>query len=120
MVVAIETKDPLVKRPMSKVAVNKDSIEGITRATDKDVYGTFINIECPGQSAKICCRLYKNMNYFSQVLEDGQRYTIPLSVARFINERISYQPHHYKKDEKGNDVKDSKPQARYKFMIEAA
>ena len=98
--------------------MNIDSIEGMTRETDTQVVGQFVNIETPGQPAKITCRLYKGMPFFSELLNDGETYTIPLSVARFINERIQNSTHVLKTDEKGEQVKGTKTTSRYKFIIE--
>jgi hypothetical protein len=114
-----EKKDPLIHKKINRTAVNKDSIEGMTPEKDKKVTGTFLNVECPGQPAKICAILYKGMQYFSQVFEEGISYTIPLSVARFINERCQYEEHSYLTDEKGSPLKTNKYRSRYKFMIES-
>lgn len=111
---ATKTLMPINK---SKVAINKNSIEGMTAETDKKVTGQFINIECPGQDAAISCRYYKGQQLFTQAMKDGENYTIPLSVARHINERCHYEPHHYLMDEKGQQVKSPKRTPRYKFMI---
>ena len=108
-----------VAGPVNMSVVNKDSIEAMTPETDKKVTGTFVNIECQGQPAKICGKYYKGMNYFSEVFEDGKKYTIPLSVARFINERINYEQHSYLTDAEGNPLKTGKTMPRYKFMIES-
>ena len=113
-----ERKDPLIHRKINKSAVNVESIEAITPQTDKKVRGTFVNIECPGQPAKVSAKLYKGMEYFSQVLEDGSIYTIPWSVARYINERIKADKHSYLTDPNGNPIKENKQIPRYKFMIE--
>jgi hypothetical protein len=90
----------------------------MTRQTDKKVVGTFMNIECPGQTAKVCCLYYKGMEYFNRVFQDQERCTIPLSVARHINERCFYEPHSYLQDERGSYIKTGKKLPRYKFMIE--
>jgi len=108
-----------VAGPVNMTAVNTDSIEAMTRETDKKVTGTFVNIECQGQPAKISGLFYKGMPYFSQVFEDGKKYTIPLSVARFINERICYEQHSYLQDAEGQPIKSGKGVARYKFMVES-
>src|SRR5271157_65028 len=104
---------------INKIPVNNDSIEAMTPETDKKVYGSFVNIECPGQPAKVCGLYYKGMPYFSKTFEDGEKCTIPLSVARWINERIHYDQHSYIMDENGKHVKNLKPQSRYKFLIES-
>lgn len=119
IIVPQETRqDPLIHRRINRTAINVDSIEAMTADTDKMVVGTFVNIECPGQPAKICCKLYKRMPYFSETLKDGETYKIPLSVARFINERCKAYKHEQLIDDKGNPIKQDKATARYKFMIE--
>lgn len=100
----------------NKTPVNIDSIEAMTFEKDRMVKGTFINIEAPGQSAFICCSYYKNMPLFSQHLMHEEKYTIPLSVVRHINERCVYIKHDHILDENGNPVKKSKPLPRYKFI----
>jgi hypothetical protein len=115
----IESRVPLIHKKISREPVNTDSLEAMTPATDKQVVGTFINVECPGQPAKICGKYYKGMNYFVQVLEDNQRTEIPHSVARFINERCYYEEHSHILDEQGNPVKTGKKRPRYKFLIES-
>lgn len=115
----IEVKnDPLIHRKINKHAVNTESIYAMTPESDKKVVGTFMNIECPGQPAKISCKIYRGMEYFSKVFEDQERCTIPLSVSRFINEDVGYDQHSYLQDEKGNPIKTGKKQPRYKFMVE--
>ena len=103
---------------ISHTAVNKESIESLTPETDKKVTGVFVNVEYPGQTAKVCARLYKGMPYFCRTFEDGERATIPLSVARMINERIGYEIHSHLIDEEGRPLKGSKIKCRYKFMAE--
>jgi hypothetical protein len=119
LIVPVETKtDPLVHRRINRAPVNVESIEAMTPDMDKKVRGTFVNIECPGQPAKISCKLYKGMQYFSETFLDNGTYTIPLSVARHINERCKAFKHSYLMDDKGNPIKEEKPTARYKFIVE--
>lgn len=118
MIVPTE-KPKLIHTKISRNPVNKDSIEAMTPETDKTVTGTFVNIECSGQPAKICGKYYRGMDYFSRTFMDGERVSIPLSVARFINERCHYEEHGYILDDKGNPIKNPKPRARYKFIVEA-
>lgn len=98
--------------------VNKDSIEAMTPEMDKSVIGEFVNIECPGQPAKICGKYYKGMQYFSKTFQDGEKAKIPLSVARWINERVKNQKHSFILDKDGNQIKGDLFHARYKFVIE--
>jgi hypothetical protein len=91
----------------------------MTPEKEKKVTGTFINVEYPGQPAKICGRYYKGMQYFSKTFLDGEKAEIPLSVARFINERCHHTKHDNLTDEKGNSIKQDRTFPRYKFMIES-
>jgi hypothetical protein len=105
-----------IGKPLNKTAVNKDSIEAITYETDRMVTGIFKNLESPGQAARIICRLYKHQQPFSQSFDDGERYTIPYSVARHINENCCYPIHSYLLDDKGQHVKGSGRMVnRYQF-----
>jgi hypothetical protein len=108
---------PLPAR-QNKKPVNLDSIEAMTKDTDRPVTGTFLNVECPGQPAKICVRLYRGMDLFVKNFMDGEKCTIPLSVARHINERCNYEKHEHLLDDKGNPVKNPKAIPRYKFNLE--
>lgn len=109
----------LIHAKNNQTAVNVDSIEAMTPKTDKKVTGTFVNIECPGQPGKVSTRLYSGMQYFSQTMNDNEVYTIPYSVARFINERCKYEVHSHLTDDKGQPLKIGKFTARYKFIIES-
>lgn len=113
-----EVKNPLIHQKINTNPVNKDSIEGITRETDRMVTGTFTNVECPGQPAKISGKYYPKMEYFTKTFMDGEKCSIPLSVARWINERAQYEEHSYLQDEKGQAIKTGKWKARYKFIAE--
>lgn len=89
----------------SKVPVNTDSIEAMTAETDHPVKGIFKNLECPGQPAYVCCRIYKGQPVFQKWFDDGEEAVIPLSVARHINQNTQYPIHAYLLDDKGNYVK---------------
>ncbi len=108
----------LLNKPINRTPVNKDSIEAMTPEKEKTVQGTFINIECPGQPAKVCGKYYPGMQYFTKTFNDNERCSIPLSVARFINERIYHERQSHILDENGAPVKQPQPLFRYKFMIE--
>jgi hypothetical protein len=105
--------------PINMSAVNKDSIEAITKETDRMVTGTFVNVECPGQTAMINCKYYKGQQVFKQLMFDNEKYTVPLSVARHINERCFYQQHKNVLDANGLNIKGDGPKiARYKFVVD--
>jgi hypothetical protein len=114
-----ETKSyPLIHKRANKTAVHKDSIEAMTPETDYKVRGTFVNIEAPGVAHPFSGLYYKGMQYFHEVMEDNKTYVIPLSVARWINERFVVQKASFLQDERGNPIKDHNTVARGKFVIE--
>lgn len=107
-----------IAAPINRSPVNNESIEAMTPETDRKVRGEFVNIEAPGQTAKVCGKYYKNMTYFEKLFKDGEKCVIPLSVARWINERCFYNKHSYLVDAEGNPIKEDKATPRYKFIIE--
>jgi hypothetical protein len=109
----------LVHKKINRSAVNLDSIEAMTKESDFMVYGSFLNVECPGQSEKITCRYYKGQELFCQVMNDNEYYTIPYSVSRHINERCFIESHKYLLDAQGNPLKTGKKTARFKFIVES-
>jgi hypothetical protein len=113
-----ERKDPLIHRRISKKPVNTNSVYAMTRENDYNVKGQFVNVEYPGLPTKISVKLYKDMPYFNETLQDGQTTIVPLSVARFINEDLGYDQHSYITDDKGNPIKTGKKIPRGKFIIE--
>lgn len=101
----------------SSKPVNTDSLEAMTRDKDKKVHGVFKNLENPGQSGYICCRIYKGQPIFSKWFNDGEEAEIPLSVARFINTRTEYPIHGYLLDKDGNYIKGTgRTVQRYQFV----
>lgn len=114
----LEEKSPLVHRKINKTRVNLDSIHAMTKETDHKVVGTFVNIEAPGLPQKFCLKLYEGMPVFNEVLMDNETVTIPLSVARHINEEFNKEEHSYLQDAKGNSLKTGKRVPRGKFLIE--
>jgi len=119
MIKPVETRVSLIHKKINREPVNTESLEAMTPEKDKRVVGTFVNVECPGQTAKVCGKYYKGMPYFVQVFEDNERIEIPMSVARFINERCYYDEHSHILDAQGNPVKTGKHRPRYKFIIES-
>ena len=106
-----------VHKKVNKRAVNIDSIEAMCKEDDRMVTGTFIHVEYPGQSKYIACKYYKGQEYFKQDMMDGESYTIPLSVARHINERCYRETHAGLLDSNGNPLKTSKRMTLCKFII---
>lgn len=110
----------LMPKTMGKKAVNVNSIEAITKETDKTVTGTFIHVQYPGQSKYIHCRYYEGQIPFSKNLMDGEVYTVPLSVARHINERVFEIEHSNLLDSQGNAMKSEKKKHHTRFLYNGA
>lgn len=101
----------------SNKPVNKDSIEAMTKATDRMVKGIFKNLECPNQPGFVGCRMYKDQPVFQKWFRDGEEAEIPLSVARHINENTSYDVHGYLLDSDGHYIKGTgRNVQRYEFV----
>lgn len=101
----------------SKKPVNKDSIEAMKKEDDKMVSGTFKNLENPGQDGYVACKIYKGQPLFSKWFQDGEEATIPLSVARHINQNAQYAVHGFLLDDKGNQIKGTgRMVQRYQFV----
>jgi hypothetical protein len=116
-IIPAERQSPLLVKK-NRQPVNVNSIEAMTRETDRMVTGTFVNIECPGQPQYIGGQYYKGMPFFGKVFKDNERCSIPLSVARWINERFAYDKHKHILDPEGNPIKEQYATARGKFIIE--
>jgi len=113
-----QVRDPLIHKRINKKPVNVNSVFAMTAENDYKVRGQYVNVEYPGLTQKISIKLYKDMAYFNEVLEDGKSVVIPLSVARWINEEMGYDQHSYIQDDKGNPIKMGKKIPRGKFIIE--
>jgi hypothetical protein len=113
-----EEKKLYIHPRINKTPVNIDSIEAMKPEDNKKVYGEFLNVEYPGQTAFVCCKYHKWQEYFSKTFQDGEKATINLIEARHINERCRYTKPTNLIDDRGNPIKDEKYHPRYKFIIE--
>ncbi len=118
----MQTLSPHTSKPAMYVGtrstepVNTESIEAMTKETDRMVKGIFKNLECPNQPAFVGCRMYKGQPIFQKWFQDGEEAEIPLSVARHINENTSYNVNGYLLDSDGNYIKGSGREVqRYAF-----
>ena len=65
------------------------------------VRGIFKNFETPGGELRFVFRKYKGEPIKKYVLLDNQVYTIPLGVAKHLNNDCNYPVHKYATDETG-------------------
>ena len=100
-------KEEVVMEKVSTAAkpVDRNSIE-YKRKRDKElVKGIFHNYEVPGGSLEFTYKKYKGeqVEWFKMV--DGEMYTIPLGVAKHLNNDVKYKVHQFKLDETGKKSK---------------
>lgn len=69
----------------------------------KMVRGFFRFYEVPGGSMKFSYRAYKNDPIKTYELEDGKLYTIPMGVAKHLNNDCWYPVHALRKNEDGSN-----------------
>lgn len=81
------------------------------------VTGIFKNLECSGGDAFVTYHQYKEDPTDVYHLWDGKEYTLPLGVAKQINNVCKYKRSKYLIDKDGNNMLTSdKPIERYQFV----
>jgi len=92
-----------------KVKPSKDTITevakklAIEQAKDRElVKGVFKYYEVPGGVMEFCFKKYKGDPLEKYELHDNKVYTIPLGVAKHINNNTWYPIHQYTKNEDGS------------------
>lgn len=71
---------------------------------DKDarlVRGIFKNFETPGGEVRFVYRKHKGEEIKKYILRDGETYSIPLGVAKHLNNNCQYPVHAYAMNEEG-------------------
>lgn len=69
----------------SKKEILMEKLRPLIEEETKEVIGRFRNFECPGGAATITVRKYPGIPTYCKVMNDGEIYTVPLYVARFLN-----------------------------------
>jgi len=107
------------KRTKEELAAAEDKRLKALEEDSKKVTGIFKNIEAPGGSLTFSFRKYKEDPYRTYDLDDGKSYTIPLGVAKHINNMTAVPVRDYATDVNGNKqlytIIKSKRQ-RYQFL----
>lgn len=90
------------------------------KARDEDskmVTGIFKNIEVPNGDLEFSYRAYKEDPYRTYYFKDGGKYTIPLGVAKHINNMTIVKQHEYLVDKDGKKIAGlGKGRQRYQFL----
>lgn len=100
-----KTKFPSTDNQFNRKKSDKKLDLASMRAKDSEpVRGIFMFHECPGASMSFVYFAYKGDDIEQYTLQDGDIYTIPLGVARHLNQNGKYPIHQYQTDENGRPV----------------
>lgn len=94
---------PLPKEHMQK----KLSVSDLAKMTEHDnqmVRGRFSYRENPGGLFKFAAKFGKGFTLFREKFKDGHEYTIPLGVAKYLNQKCKYPRLVPALDEKGREI----------------
>ena len=75
--------------------------DALAEEESKMVRGKFIYHECPGGTMEFSFRKFKGEPLANYSLKDGETYTLPLSVARHLNNNCWFPTYTFKNDEAG-------------------
>lgn len=111
----LPSKTEIRSAEMKKKA--SDMIEAAKKEDAKLVKGLFKNLISEGGDASFAYRAYKGDPIRVYTLVDGETYTIPLGVAKHINNQCQYQKSKYLLDKEGEPMVGlGKPTQRYQFI----
>lgn len=92
-------------------------IEKHRKEDEKLVTGIFKNLECPSGDVTFAYHQYKGEPTRVYHFIDGEKYEIPLGVAKHLNKQCKYKKSKYLVDKDGNRIIASdKPIERYQFV----
>lgn len=87
--------------PLSEKELGKKRWLELQEEEKKQVRGKFIYNECPGGIMELSFKKFKGEPIKKYSLKDGEVYTIPLSVARHLNNNCCFPSYTFKNDEQG-------------------
>lgn len=101
----MESKNMTRKRSKTTQATRDEMAKKLKIERDKDremVKGVFKYYEVPGGVVEFCFKKYEEDPLEKFTLYDGQVYTIPLGVAKHLNNNTWYPIHEYGRNEDGS------------------
>lgn len=107
---------PKSKRSAEEKRKASDLIRKAMEADAKLVTGVFKNLEAPGGDLEFAYRGYKDEPIRVYHFNDGETYTIPLGVAKHLNNTTKVKRHKYLVDSQGKRIVDGTPRQRYQFL----
>lgn len=94
--------EPLkVEVPLTEKEIGKQRWKDLEVEERRMVKGKFILHECPNGEHGFSFKKFKSDPLKNYSLKDGETYELPLSVARHLNNNVSYPSYKYKNDEAG-------------------
>ncbi len=103
----MELKNASKKRSKLSQETRDDMAKKLKIERDKDremVKGVFKYYEVPGGMVGFCFKKYEEDPLEKYELYDGQVYTIPLGVAKHLNNNTWYPVHEYGRNEDGSSL----------------
>ena len=103
----MEPKNLTRKRTKISESTRDEMAKKLKIARDKDremVKGVFKYYEVPGGMVGFCIKIYDEDPLEKYELYDGQVYTIPLGVAKHLNNNTWYPVHEYGRNEDGSPL----------------
>lgn len=103
----METKNMTRKRSKTSQATRDEMAKKLKIERDKDremVKGVFKYYEVPGGVVEFCFKKYDEDPLEKFTMYDGQVYTIPLGVAKHLNNNTWYPIHEYGRNEDGSPL----------------
>ena len=95
---------PRVKRTKEQMIAAEDLRRKMRDEDSKMVTGVFKNLETPGADLEFTYRKYKEDSFQNYHMYDGQKYTIPLGVAKHINNQTQEKVHAWLVDVNGKKI----------------
>jgi len=106
------------RRKKTKEEIKKatELLEKARAEDSKMVTGVFINKEVEGGDLSFTYKKYKEDPHRTYHFEDGKTYTVPLGVAKHINNQTKVKRHSYLVDKNGKKILGTgNPRQRYQF-----
>lgn len=103
----MESRNMTKKRSKVSQATRDEMAKKLKIERDKDremVKGVFKYYEVPGGVVEFCFKKYEEDPLEKFTLYDGQVYTIPLGVAKHLNNNTWYPVHEYGRNEDGSPL----------------
>lgn len=94
----------MTPEPAKKDAVVRPSLKYLRDKDREMVRGIFRFHEVPGGSLRFSFKKYKEDHVENFDMIDGEIYTVPLGVAKHLNQNCSYPIHQFAMDEQGRNI----------------